>query len=240
MFEKVNVPVLGLIENMSYFISPDSGKRYDIFGHGGAANAAAGMGMPFLGEVPLDMAIRELRNSIFELTSIDDHEDVHVWQARWFGPLYPVLYVGWLVGAGAVGVVVWMWARHGQRPTRLTLVGGSIALAGLALLIDVVGGDMSLDPRGVAWALAAMVGATAYFVISGHGESGVPPVALAWFGLTVAAVTVGIVGLTGALPLHAAGGDVAGGGENTPRRIRVLAGTCRGFRRAGRSASIGR
>jgi ATP-binding protein involved in chromosome partitioning len=44
---------------MSYFVAPDTGKRYDIFGHGGAANAAAGMGMPFLGEVPLDMAIRE-------------------------------------------------------------------------------------------------------------------------------------------------------------------------------------
>lgn len=122
-----------------------------------------------------------------------------------------------------VGVVVWMWARHGQRPTRLTLVGGSIALAGLALLIDVVGGDMSLDPRGVAWALAAMVGATAYFVISGHGESGVPPVALAWFGLTVAAVTVGIVGLTGALPLHAAGGDVAYQGVDVPWIVPVLA-----------------
>jgi hypothetical protein len=39
---------------------------------------------------------------------ITDHEDVHVWQARWFGPLYPVLYVGWLAGAGVVGVVVWM------------------------------------------------------------------------------------------------------------------------------------
>jgi ATP-binding protein involved in chromosome partitioning len=44
---------------MSYFVAPDTGKRYDIFGHGGAAAAAGGMGMPFLGEVPLDMAIRE-------------------------------------------------------------------------------------------------------------------------------------------------------------------------------------
>jgi ATP-binding protein involved in chromosome partitioning len=44
---------------MSYFVAPDTGKRYDIFGHGGAARAAEGMGMPFLGEVPLDMAIRE-------------------------------------------------------------------------------------------------------------------------------------------------------------------------------------
>jgi len=108
-----------------------------------------------------------------------------------------------------VGVVVWMWTRHQQRPTRLTLVGGTIALVGLALLIDAFGSGTSLDPRGVAWALAAMVGATAYFVISGHGESGVPPVALAWSGLTIAAVTMGLVGLTGALPLHAATDAVA-------------------------------
>lgn len=108
-----------------------------------------------------------------------------------------------------VGVVVWMWVRHRQTPTRLTLMGGTLALVGLALLIDAFGSDVSLDPRGVAWALAAMVGATAYFVISGHGESGVPPVALAWFGLTIAAATMCVVGLTGALPLHAATADVA-------------------------------
>ncbi|HEX4297175.1 MAG TPA: P-loop NTPase, partial [Devosia sp.] len=51
--------LLGLVENMSYFVAPDTGKRYDIFGHGGAARAAAVFGMPFLGEIPLDMAIRE-------------------------------------------------------------------------------------------------------------------------------------------------------------------------------------
>ena len=59
MIKRLSIPLLGLVENMSYFVAPDTGKRYDIFGHGGAANAAAGMGMPFLGEVPLDMAIRE-------------------------------------------------------------------------------------------------------------------------------------------------------------------------------------
>jgi len=59
MLRRLQVPLLGLIENMSYFIAPDTGKRYDIFGHGGARQAAAGMGIPFLGEVPLVMAIRE-------------------------------------------------------------------------------------------------------------------------------------------------------------------------------------
>ena len=59
MFRRVDVPVLGIIENMSYFIAPDTGKRYDIFGHGGARQEAERLDTPFLGEVPLDMAIRE-------------------------------------------------------------------------------------------------------------------------------------------------------------------------------------
>ena len=59
MFLKVNVPVLGLIENMSHFICPSCGERSDIFGHGGAKAEAEKLGMPFLGEVPLQMAIRK-------------------------------------------------------------------------------------------------------------------------------------------------------------------------------------
>jgi len=59
MFRKVEVPVLGIVENMSYFIAPDTGTRYDIFGHGGARKEAERIGVPFLGEVPLTMNIRE-------------------------------------------------------------------------------------------------------------------------------------------------------------------------------------
>ncbi|MFN7009407.1 MAG: Mrp/NBP35 family ATP-binding protein [Allorhizobium sp.] len=59
MFNKVEVPVLGIVENMSYFIAPDTGARYDIFGHGGARAEAERIGVPFLGEVPLTIAIRE-------------------------------------------------------------------------------------------------------------------------------------------------------------------------------------
>jgi ATP-binding protein involved in chromosome partitioning len=59
MFKRVNVPVLGVIENMSYFLCPRCGTRSDIFGHGGARHEAQRLGVPFLGEVPLDMAIRE-------------------------------------------------------------------------------------------------------------------------------------------------------------------------------------
>jgi ATP-binding protein involved in chromosome partitioning len=59
MFRRVNVPVLGIVENMSYFLCPHCGERSDIFGHGGARAEAERLGVPFLGEVPLDMEIRE-------------------------------------------------------------------------------------------------------------------------------------------------------------------------------------
>ncbi len=59
MFEKVNVPVLGLIENMSYFECPSDGKRYAIFGEGGGEKEAQRLDVPFLGKVPIDIATRE-------------------------------------------------------------------------------------------------------------------------------------------------------------------------------------
>ena len=63
MFTKVNVPVLGIIENMSYFQCPECGTRSDIFGHGGARHEAERLGVPFLGEVPLHMSIRAMSDA---------------------------------------------------------------------------------------------------------------------------------------------------------------------------------
>jgi ATP-binding protein involved in chromosome partitioning len=63
MFRRVNVPVLGIVENMSYFVCPHCGGRSDIFGHGGARAEAERLGVPFLGEVPLDIEIREKSDS---------------------------------------------------------------------------------------------------------------------------------------------------------------------------------
>jgi ATP-binding protein involved in chromosome partitioning len=63
MFRRVNVPVLGIVENMSMFICPQCGARSDIFGHGGARREAERLGVPFLGEVPLDIVIREKSDS---------------------------------------------------------------------------------------------------------------------------------------------------------------------------------
>ncbi len=59
MFRRVDVPVLGIVENMSTFICPHCGERTDLFGHGGARLEAGRLGVPFLGEIPLDIAIRE-------------------------------------------------------------------------------------------------------------------------------------------------------------------------------------
>ena len=72
MFRKVNIPLLGMVENMSGFICPDCGKRYDIFGKGGAKQRAAELGIPFLGDVPITMRIRALGD---EGRSVDNFDD---------------------------------------------------------------------------------------------------------------------------------------------------------------------
>lgn len=63
MFQKVNVPILGVVENMSTFVCPECGNASHIFGHGGARDAASEIGVPFLGEVPLTMQVRECSDS---------------------------------------------------------------------------------------------------------------------------------------------------------------------------------
>jgi ATP-binding protein involved in chromosome partitioning len=71
MFEKLNVPILGLVENMSYYVCPHCGHREEIFGHGGAREAADKLGFPFLGEIPLDMSIR-VQSDGGEPVALDD------------------------------------------------------------------------------------------------------------------------------------------------------------------------
>jgi ATP-binding protein involved in chromosome partitioning len=82
MFTRVNVPVLGIVENMSYFQCPHCGTRSDIFGHGGARHEAEKLGVPFLGEVPLHMDIRATSDSGTPLVhSAPDSEHAKIYRA---------------------------------------------------------------------------------------------------------------------------------------------------------------
>jgi drug/metabolite transporter (DMT)-like permease len=99
-------------------------------------------------------------------------------------------------------VVVWLWLRKGQRPHALTLAGAVIAALGLVLVLNLFSGA-HLAWSGVAWALAAMVGATSYFIISADTDGGLPPIALAGSGLVVGAVTLGVLAAVGLLPMDA-------------------------------------
>jgi drug/metabolite transporter (DMT)-like permease len=83
------------------------------------------------------------------------------------------------------------------------LVGAGIAAVGLVLVLDVLSGA-ELSTTGVLWALAAMVGAASYFVISADESNGLPPLALAAGGLCVGTVVLGLLGLAGVLPMHTA------------------------------------
>jgi len=76
MFRKVDVPVLGIIENMSYFLCPHCGERSEIFSHGGARREAEKLGADFLGEIPLDIAIRETSDAGHPIV-IADPEGAH-------------------------------------------------------------------------------------------------------------------------------------------------------------------
>jgi ATP-binding protein involved in chromosome partitioning len=71
MFQKVNVPVLGLIENMSYFLCPSDGQRYDIFGQGGGEREAARLKVPLLGQIPIDIPTREAGDRGTPVTTAD-------------------------------------------------------------------------------------------------------------------------------------------------------------------------
>jgi ATP-binding protein involved in chromosome partitioning len=81
MFKRVNVPVLGVVENMSYFLCPSCGTRSDIFAHGGARQEAERLGVPFLGEVPLHMTIREKSDAgLPVVATVPDSEHARIYR----------------------------------------------------------------------------------------------------------------------------------------------------------------
>ena len=87
-----------------------------------------------------------------------------------------------------VAVIGWLWLTRGQRPGPRTVAGALLAIAGLALVLDLVSGT-DVDGIGIIWAFGAMVGVTAYFLISAQ-DAGLPPVVLAAAGLTVGAAAL--------------------------------------------------
>ncbi len=108
-------------------------------------------------------------------------------------------------------VVVWMWLRRGQRPGLVTLGGAAVCAVGLVLVLDLLSGA-DLSGIGVLWALAAMVGCAAYFIIIGDDSTGLPPLALGAGGMVVGAVVLGLAALVGVMPVRAASADVTYGG----------------------------
>ena len=113
--------------------------------------------------------------------------------------LAPILIVGWL------------WARHRQAPRRLTLAGVALAVAGLFLVLDVVGGA-SISLVGVLWGLCAAVCLVLYFLLADHVDDDVPPIALAGGGLAVGAAALGLAGLVGVLDMTRGATSVPLGG----------------------------
>ncbi len=99
-------------------------------------------------------------------------------------------------------VVAWLWLSRGERPRQLTLAGAAVAALGLVLVLDLRSGA-GLALGGVLWALGAMIGAAAYFVLSARTSLGLPPQALAGGGLAAGAAVLGVLGAVGVLPLHA-------------------------------------
>jgi len=108
---------------------------------------------------------------------------------------------------GTFLLVGWLWLRHGQRPRRLTVAGGAIAVLGLVLVLDLIG-SQRLDPVGVLWGLGAAVGLAVYFLLSASTDEAVPPLVMAWGGMSVGAVALIGLGMTGLLPMRAPLTDV--------------------------------
>lgn len=121
-----------------------------------------------------------------------------------------------------VAVLVWMWLRHGQRPSRLTVAGAGVAIAGLALVLDLVSGA-DLDGLGVVWALGAMLGAAVYWVISADEDNGLPGLVLAAGGLLCGGTVLLAAGLVGILPLSTSTRDVVLADTPVPWWVALLA-----------------
>jgi drug/metabolite transporter (DMT)-like permease len=120
--------------------------------------------------------------------------------------------------SGTVLVVLWVWLRTRRAPSRTTLAGAALALAGLALVLDIAG-QAPPPLSGVLWGLVAAVGLATYFVSSSHlpaGGAELPPVALAALGMGVGAAALAVLGAVGVLPMRFSSAAVAVAGHDLP------------------------
>jgi drug/metabolite transporter (DMT)-like permease len=123
--------------------------------------------------------------------------------------------------SGVLLVVLWTWARLGQRPSAVTGTGVVVALGGLVLVLDVVRGAR-IDPVGVGWGLVAALGLAAYFVLSARTDDALPPLVSAWAGLAVGALVLGVSALVGVVPWGTTASDVEFAGRSVSWLVPVV------------------
>lgn len=121
-----------------------------------------------------------------------------------------------------IAVVLWLWLRRGERPGVRGIIGALVAFVGLILMLEIFTGSR-IDPVGILWALGAMVGAATYFLLSGRGDTGLPPIALAGLGLLIGALGLSVAGVAGILPMTWTTQDVAYRFGTLPWFVPVLA-----------------
>ena len=122
---------------------------------------------------------------------------------------------------GTILVVAWMWLRHGRRPRPVVLAGAAVALAGLALVLDVVGG-FQLDGVGVVWGLVAAVGLATFYVLAADDAQPLPPLALSCVGLWVGAVVMLATVAAGLVPYRTTTAPVQLAGQHVSWLVPVL------------------
>ena len=121
-----------------------------------------------------------------------------------------------------IAVILWLWLRRGERPSRRSILGALIAFVGLVLMLDIVTGA-EVNAAGILWALGAMVGAATYFLLSAKADTGLPPVALAGSGLLLGALGLTVAGAVGVLPIAWSTDDIAYRFGTVPWFVPVLA-----------------
>ncbi|MFJ2552233.1 EamA family transporter [Microbacterium sp. NPDC087591] len=121
-----------------------------------------------------------------------------------------------------IAVVLWLWLRRGERPSRRSILGAAIAFVGLVLMLDILTGA-TVNGAGILWALGAMVGAATYFLLSARADTGLPPIALAGGGLLLGASGLTVAGLVGVLPIAWTTDDITYRFGSVPWFVPVLA-----------------